>query len=169
MKKWKRIKINDYKTNYEVSVSGEVRNIFNKDSNLVQYTNKGYKFVYLYGIKNATNKRHRKKMYVHRLVAIAFLKNPLNLPCVNHIDHNRSNNDLSNLEWVTDSDNMYDIYDGGYNSIALSTKQVKKICIMLSFQIPMNLISLYLNIPYSRIKDIKQRRAWKRISKDYEF
>ena len=169
MKKWKRIKINGYRTNYEVSILGEARNIFNKDSNLIQYTNKGYKLVYLYGIKNVKNKRHRKKMYVHRLVAIAFIKNPLHLPCVNHIDHNRSNNDKSNLEWVTESDNMYDIYDRGYNSIALSTKQVKKICIMLSFQIPMNLISIYLNIPYSRIKDIKQRRAWKRISKNYKF
>lgn len=48
----------------------------------------------------------QKKKYVHRLVAEAFLPNPDNLPEVDHIDNNRANNMLSNLQWITHQDNM---------------------------------------------------------------
>lgn len=43
--------------------------------------------------------------YVHRLVAVAFHKNPDNLPQVDHIDGNRQNNAASNLRWVSVQDN----------------------------------------------------------------
>ena len=43
--------------------------------------------------------------YIHRLVASAFLLNPLNLPEVDHLDSDPSNNAVTNLEWVTSSEN----------------------------------------------------------------
>ena len=42
---------------------------------------------------------------IHRLLAIHFIPNPFNLKCVDHIDHNKLNNDLSNIRWVTSSEN----------------------------------------------------------------
>jgi hypothetical protein len=49
----------------------------------------------------------------HRLIAMAFLPNPNNLNEVNHKDGNKKNNDISNLEWVTTSDNRYHAFRMG--------------------------------------------------------
>lgn len=48
----------------------------------------------------------RKNCKVHRLVALTFLENPNKLPFVNHIDSNRLNNNISNLEWCTPLENV---------------------------------------------------------------
>jgi len=47
----------------------------------------------------------RKRFFVHQLVAIAFLENPDGKPYVNHIDRDKRNNHISNLEWVTEKEN----------------------------------------------------------------
>lgn len=60
----------------------------------------GYNFVTL--IKNGV----RKSYAVHRLVAIAFVPNPLNNPQTNHKDCNKNNNHVDNLEWVTNYENQ---------------------------------------------------------------
>ena len=61
----------------------------------------GYALVVL--MKN--NKRHNK--LVHRLVAKAFINNPENYAVVNHIDGNKHNNSLENLEWCTSKENIH--------------------------------------------------------------
>lgn len=54
---------------------------------------------------NSNGYKYFRGQYVHRLVATAFIPNPDNLPVVDHIDRNRSNNTYKNLRWVSLSDN----------------------------------------------------------------
>lgn len=56
---------------------------------------------------------NRKDQFVHRLVAIAYLPNPENKQTVNHIDGNKENNHVTNLEWCTRSENSQHAYDTG--------------------------------------------------------
>lgn len=71
-----------------------------KKRRLQNRTIKSYKFVVLY----KDNKRYSES--IHRLVANTYIPNPLNLPFVNHIDSNPSNNNVTNLEWCTPKQNM---------------------------------------------------------------
>jgi hypothetical protein len=70
------------------------------------------------------NKSGRKSMFLHRLLAIQFIPNPLNKPFINHIDGNKSNNKLNNLEWCTHKENMKHAWDN--NLYKDYTESIKK-------------------------------------------
>lgn len=75
--------------------------------------NKGYAYVDL----RIDNKTHR--WLVHRLVALTYIPNPRNLPCVNHKDFNPLNNKVENLEWCTNAENIrYSTKRGRYNGMS---------------------------------------------------
>lgn len=108
---WKDIP--GYEGLYQVSNYGNVRSLnYNKQiGNVKELKQKlrsnGYLEVHL------SKDSKRKYFLVHRLVAEAFLENPYLLPQVNHIDGNKSNNYVSNLEYVTNSENQKHAYDTG--------------------------------------------------------
>lgn len=105
--------INGYEGYYEISSLGRVRSVSrvillgnNRKQNLkgrilkTRVNDRGYVYVGL------SKEGKRKSLRVHRLVAEAFLKNPFNKPQINHINEIKTDNTVSNLEWVTQEENM---------------------------------------------------------------
>lgn len=106
MSEWRKIIINGEETNYSVSDDGQVKNdITEKILSLT--LQQGYQHITI------TVNKKQKNLRVHRLVAIAFIPNPENKPYVNHIDGDRKNNKVANLEWVTPQENIQHAHDNG--------------------------------------------------------
>lgn len=112
MEAWKEVPGTNGKI--EVSSTGRVRSVLRgKPFELkTQKDQKGYHRL------RVTIDREKKSFKLHRLVAQAFIDNPEGLPQVNHIDGNKDNNHVSNLEWVSNSENArHAIANGLWDSV----------------------------------------------------
>lgn len=92
---WRNIE--GYNNLYQISSMGRVRSFAKNKCTILKnrVSDRGYYYLTL----NA--KSHK----IHRLVALAFIENPENKPQVNHINSNKLDNNVTNLEWVTQCEN----------------------------------------------------------------
>lgn len=119
LEKWKDI--NGYRGMYQVSNKGRVKSLERRVE-----CGKGYRDLhskilkpnnsdgYLFVVLHKGNKR--KQYYIHRLVALHFIDNTKNKPTINHIDGDKKNNKLVNLEWSSYSENTRHAYDTNLNT-----------------------------------------------------
>lgn len=109
---WKKIK--QYE-NYSINEYGEIRN--DKTNNIKSpYLNKqnGYMYVDLWKDNKSS------KCSIHKLIAEAFIPNPLGKPTVDHKDGNRTNNSLNNLRWAS-----YSEQNSRFNKVGVRSQKIK--------------------------------------------
>ncbi len=123
MEEWRDIV--GYEGIYAISNKGRVKNVTTGRILSPQDNGKGY-------FKIALSKgQSERKHYIHRLIAEAFIPNPLGKKEVNHIDSNPSNNTISNLEWVSSSENTkHAVYKGALHAWGNKSKPIEAIDII---------------------------------------
>lgn len=158
---------NPIEDNYLVSNFGKVYNIKRNIIMKTRYDRQGYEVLVIQAKGKPIN------VSVHRLVAKAFLENPLNLPQVNHRDGNKANNIVWNLEWVTASYNNQHAFDldlrkSGelHHKAKLTCADVKDIRHLLSQGVSHRAIEKYFPVGRSTISKIANNEIWKHLTEE---
>jgi predicted XRE-type DNA-binding protein len=118
-------------------------------------------------------KKDRKSVLVHRLVGITFLVNIDNKPQINHIDGDKTNNNVENLEWVTNQENAIHAHKTGLRKgpigelntkAKLKEKDILEIRSLLkNNNIKLKEVARLYGVSISTISAIKTRRKWKHL------
>lgn len=167
---------------YAVSIDGLVLSVMNRKILKPIPRTKGYLQAAVTKYSEDGLGRKIKNYPIHRLVAMTYLPNPDNLPQVNHIDGNKCNNCVDNLEWCSNEYNMAHSYTSGlregtqargehnFNS-KLTGEKVKDI--LHNYQIKSNKVSDYTfcnqyakqyNVTRPAILAVIKRQTWKYVS-----
>ena len=160
------VEIKGYLGLYAIDTEGNVYSLLQNRSRrkgiIKPYSVNGYQKVNLYDLDGNCSKK-----FVHRLVAEAFIENPLGLPEVNHKDCNHANNSVSNLEWCTRKENLQHSYEHGlkregekHGGHKLTEQQVREI--RQSQKSQSELARLY-HVSQSTIWAILKYRLWKKV------
>jgi hypothetical protein len=153
---WREIDDYDY---YSVSNFGRIKN--NKTRRIL----KQGKDAYGYYKVNLSKDGVIKRIFVHRLLANAFIFNPENKSCVDHIDNNRSNNKINNLRWATKRENNQNAQLSKCNTSGVKGVYFNKRAKKWQAQIMIDGILIYLGY-FDSIEDAKQVRI-KRVNEAF--
>lgn len=111
----------------------------------------------------------KKKMYVHRLVAMAFVEGFSDIITINHKDYNKENNHFENLECISREDNARHSYMKKHKQIGqtntnakLTLEDVKTIKKLLNYKADKEIASMF-NVGRTTIYDIRKENTWKRV------
>lgn len=160
----------DIKQYYFIDEYGNVYSNYTNKLTLLKYAydKDGYKTISLQ-LKN--NKRGNFR--INRLVALMFLPNPNNLPVVDHIDNDKANNHISNLQWLSISDNTLKGYKYNDYHYKKRINVIKDNNVVKTFNTVME-CAKYYNVSYYDIskianKKIKPYKRGKIGGLDFEF
>lgn len=107
---------------------------------------------------------------IHKLVAAAFIPNPENKPEINHIDGNKTNNHVSNLEWVTRSENSRHAFKTGLNAVCkakITAKQAIEIFLKARSGHSIYSLSKEYGLNTGTIWSIKTGMTWAKVTAPY--
>lgn len=175
---WKPVLFDTMNTGYEVSSLGNVKSIkFTKKGKRKEKILQPIKLPNGYLVVTLCVNGTCYRRYIHRLVATAFISNPDNKPEVNHINGEKTKNDVSNLEWVTSSENKLHAYNtnlqkNGENNIHAhyTEKQIRDVCKYIEEnELTPTEIFEKTGVKQGVIADIRNYGSWTHISKDYDF
>lgn len=124
------------------------------------------------------NEDGKKNFHVHRLVALAYVFNPdlANKTQVNHIDGDKYNNNVANLEWVTPQENTQHAIETGLRNHSLppaprlfGDELAHKVCMLMEEGFRVQDIEQMLNVPRYFINKIRSKESYQEISEQYDF
>lgn len=138
--------VNGFENLYSISEDGAVFSYYS-NFELKQFMRNGYKAVCLVSDKK------KKFKNIHRMLAEAFIENPLNKSQINHIDGNKTNNSLDNLEWATPSENITHAHKTGLIPKLVHTQEYKEfMSILMKESKSMPVICVETGIKYPSAK-----------------
>lgn len=167
-------------SNYQINENGEVRCLSRKAGSRIKeelyplimkqrLAKKGYPTVQI-----VRDDGSKFTAVIHRLVGLSFIPNPHNYPQIDHLDGNKLNNNVSNLEWVTNLENMKRSYKIGLRDESSKGEmngrsKLKEDEVRYIYQNKDKFSTRYFsdkfNVSMSTVRDIKNNKKWVHITK----
>lgn len=151
-------------SDYDITMDGQVINKHTGKALKLQPNGKGY---LRFGLHTENG---RRMFFVHRIVAEMYIPNPENKPQVNHIDGNKQNNNVNNLEWVTNIENRKHAIANDLHTMGEKCSWSKLTWRKVNYirnhpEISREVLAKRYNVTKGTIDDVRKFKSWKTIEK----